>query len=249
MTILVTVVLSVLISLSVIAGVTDSTSDSILDSVTADVSVMNVLAAAGILFVAFAGYARIAVLGSEVRNARRNIPIAIAVSLAIVVLLYFVIALVLFAYPDSLLTIAPLETTATLIGYPRFLVVVAAVLAAGSALFALMAGLGRMIYSMSIGGHLPKQWGVLVGQRAVPMRADLMVAIVLVVITLTGSIGVNLAISALFILTYYMVVHAASWSRSGASRWKSMVLCRVIPGIGITANTVVVAALAGSALP
>ena len=258
MTILVGVVLSVLISLSVVAGVTDTTSDSILESVTGEVSPTNVLAAAGILFVAFAGYARIAVLGSEVRNAHRNIPVAIAVSLAIVVVLYFVIALVLFAYPDSLTTVAPLETIATLTGYPRFLVVFAAVLAAGSALFALMAGLGRMIYSMSIGGHLPKPWGALVGQRAVPMRADLMIAIVLVVITLIGSIGINLAVSALFILIYYVVVHAASWtrsgasrsgeSRSGASRWKSMALSRVIPGIGITANVVVVAALVSTAI-
>ena len=258
MTILVGVVLSVLISLSVVAGVTDTTSDSILESVTGEVSPTNVLAAAGILFVAFAGYARIAVLGSEVRNAHRNIPVAIAVSLAIVVVLYFVIALVLFAYPDSLTTVAPLETIATLTGYPRFLVVFAAVLAAGSALFALMAGLGRMIYSMSIGGHIPKPWGALVGQRAVPMRADLMIAIVLVVITLIGSIGINLAVSALFILIYYVVVHAASWtrsgasrsgaSRSGASRWKSMALSRAIPGIGITANVVVVAALVSTAI-
>jgi len=258
MTILVSVVLSVLISLSVIAGITDSTSDSILESVSGGVSPTNVLAAAGILFVAFAGYARIAVLGSEVRNAYRNIPVAIAVSLLIVVVLYFVIALMLFAHPDSLTTIAPLETIATLTGYPRFLVVIAAVLAAGSALFALMAGLGRMVYSMSLGGHLPKQWGALAGQRAVPMRADLMIAIVLVVITLIGSIGINLAVSALFILTYYMVVHLASWTRSGENRsgksqsgkswWKSIGLSRVIPGIGITANVVVVAALVSTAI-
>ena len=164
------------------------------------------------------------------------------------VVLYFVIALVLFAHPDSLTTIAPLETIATLTGYPRFLVVIAAVLAAGSALFALMAGLGRMVYSMSLGGHLPKQWGALAGQKAVPMRADVMIAIVLVVITLIGSIGINLAISALFILTYYVIVHLASWTRSGESRWKSMALCRVIPGIGITANVVVVAALVITAI-
>lgn len=248
MGILVGVVLSVLISLSVVAGLTNPTPDSILESVSGGITPTNVLAAAGILFVAFAGYARIAVLGSEVRNAHRNIPVAIAVSLLIVVVLYFVIALVLFAHPDSLTTIAPLETIATLTGYPRFLVVIAAVLAAGSALFALMAGLGRMIYSMSISGHLPKQWGTLSGKRAVPMRADLMIAIVLVMITLTGSIGINLAVSALFILTYYVIVHLASWTRPGESRWKSMALSRVIPGIGITANVVVVAALVSTAV-
>jgi hypothetical protein len=90
------------------------------------------------------------------------------------------------------------------------------------------------------------------------MRADLMIAIVLVVITLIGSIGINLAISALFILTYYVIVHLASWTRSGENRsgksqsgkswWKSIGLSRVIPGIGITANVVVVAALVSTAI-
>ena len=43
------------------------------------------------LFFAFAGYARIATLGEEVRDPRRTIPIAILGALGIVVVLYAVV--------------------------------------------------------------------------------------------------------------------------------------------------------------
>ena len=49
------------------------------------------LQAAGLLFFAFAGYARIATLGEEVREPARTIPRAIPVALAIVVVLYLVV--------------------------------------------------------------------------------------------------------------------------------------------------------------
>lgn len=248
MTVLISFVLLVLLTLSVVAGVSQSQASVARESPSWDFLSTNTLAASGILFVAFAGYARIAVLGSEVKNPRHTIPIAIGVSLLIVVVIYFIIAFVLFAHPDSFITSAPLEAVASLTGYPVVLVALAAVLAAGSALFALMAGLGRMIYSMSIGGHLPSQVGVLSGQRAVPRRADFVIAVVLVVFTLVGSIGVNLAVSAIFVLTYYLVVHASSWThpvteQSAAHDWKSLIMSRLVPGAGILANIAVVVAL------
>jgi len=47
-----------------------------------------ILQAAGLLFFAFAGYARIATLGEEVRDPARTIPRAIPVALAVVVAVY-----------------------------------------------------------------------------------------------------------------------------------------------------------------
>ena len=51
-----------------------------------------VLQAAGLLFFAFAGYARIATMGEEVRDPRRTIPRAIPIALAITVAVYAVVA-------------------------------------------------------------------------------------------------------------------------------------------------------------
>lgn len=56
---------------------------------------LGVLSAAGVLFFVFAGYARIATLGEEVRNPSRTIPRAILGALAGAVATYLVLGLVL----------------------------------------------------------------------------------------------------------------------------------------------------------
>ena len=58
-----------------------------------DVSVGGVLQAAGLLFFAFAGYARIATLGEEVRDPARTIPRSIPIALRITLVIYAVVAL------------------------------------------------------------------------------------------------------------------------------------------------------------
>src|SRR5690606_32599707 len=51
-------------------------------------SVVDVLGAAGLLFFAFAGYARIATLGEEVRDPARTIPRAVPLALGLVLAIY-----------------------------------------------------------------------------------------------------------------------------------------------------------------
>ena len=236
MTVMIAVVLAILITLSLTAGLAEAGSATTAQLLQGDF--LGVLAGAGILFVAFAGYARIAVLGSEVKNAQSTIPKAIAISFAVVLVVYLLVALVLLRLPQSLTSETPLAQLADLVSYPSWLVSLAAVLAAGSALFALVAGLGRMLFAMSQGGHFPRSFGHLSGARAVPRRADLLIGVVLIGITLIGSIAVNLAISAVFVLIYYGVVHFSSWTRPG-----SPLVNRVIPASGLLANALVVGAL------
>lgn len=76
---LVLAVLAAIVSTSLASGAVDA---SRLD-VGADASWSGVLQAGGLLFFAFAGYARIATLGDEVRDPARTIPRAIPVALAI----------------------------------------------------------------------------------------------------------------------------------------------------------------------
>ena len=56
--------------------------------------VPGILESAGLLFFAFAGYARIATLGEEVRDPRRTIPRAIPLALGITLVIYTVVAVV-----------------------------------------------------------------------------------------------------------------------------------------------------------
>ena len=54
-----------------------------------------ILQAAGLIFFAFAGYARIATLGEEVRDPARTIPKAIPIALGIVLAVYAIVAVTL----------------------------------------------------------------------------------------------------------------------------------------------------------
>ena len=56
-----------------------------------------VLQSAGLLFFAFAGYARIATLGEEVRQPARTIPRAIPLALGITVLIYLAVGVAALA--------------------------------------------------------------------------------------------------------------------------------------------------------
>ncbi|MGA9375678.1 MAG: APC family permease, partial [Mycobacterium sp.] len=58
----------------------------------ADITVGGVLQAGGLLFFAFAGYARIATLGEEVRDPARTIPRAIPLALGITLVVYATVA-------------------------------------------------------------------------------------------------------------------------------------------------------------
>ena len=103
-------------------------------------SVAGVLQAAGLLFFAFAGYARIATLGEEVRDPSRTIPRAIPLALGIALAVYAAVAVTVLSVlgPERLAASpAPLAEAVRACGAAGFVPVVtagAAVAALGSLL-------------------------------------------------------------------------------------------------------------------
>src|SRR5207247_6369688 len=89
--VIVAVVLVVLAAVVVAAATSRASLTGRLD-VGADATAGGVLQAAGLLFFAFAGYARIATLGEEVREPQRTIPRAIPLALAITLAVYAAVA-------------------------------------------------------------------------------------------------------------------------------------------------------------
>ena len=175
------------------------------------------VAAAGILFVAFAGYARITVLGEEVRDPARTIPRAMLVSFLIVIAVYALLALVVLrAVTDGLvLSSAPLESLAASVGSTalEMLVRAGAVVAAGAVLLALIAGVGRTLFAMGRGGDGPRALSEVRASTGVPARAEVSAAMLAGLVVLVGGIGFALALSAALILTYYGVAHLAVLAR------------------------------------
>ena len=176
---------------------------------------LGVVAASGLLFVAFAGYARVATLGEEVRDPARVLPRAIATSLAAVLAVYLAVGVavlhVLGPVPTDERSTAPLDQLARLVAGPGLsaAVRVAAVVAAAGALLSLLAGVGRTLFAMARGGDAPSSLAT-VSDAGVPRRSQLVAAAGAACVALVGGIGAALAVSAMSILTYYGVAHLAA---------------------------------------
>ena len=115
------------------------------------------------MFFAFAGYARIATLGEEVREPARTIPRAIRIALGLTLLVYAAVAVTVLAELGSTTlasATAPLADAVSAAGHPGFAPVVrvgAAVAAVGS-LLALILGVSRTTLAMARDRYLPGRW-------------------------------------------------------------------------------------------
>lgn len=190
-----------------------------------------IIAGAGIMFVAFAGYARITVLGEEVREPRRTIPRAVAISFTIVLVVYAALGITVVTARDRIgdLGDAALDTIARAVGGAplAWTVTFAAVLAAGAVLLSLIAGIGRTMFAMGAGGDAPRPLAAVSSATGVPYRAEILAAGLAAGVALIGGLGGALALSGASILTYYAVAHAAAWRRW--SGWGG----RLVAGFGL----------------
>ena len=187
-------------------------------------SLYGVLQSAGLLFFAFAGYARIATMGEEVRDPARTIPRAITLALGIAVAIYFVVgvAALLAAGPDRLArAVAPLTEAVRAVGATGLVPVLAAggALASLGALLALIAGLGRTTLAMARNRDLPS-WLAAVHQRhRVPHHAEIALGVVVCVLVATVDLRGVIGFSSFGVLIYYAIANAAAYTLPEAGRW------------------------------
>jgi basic amino acid/polyamine antiporter, APA family len=194
--------------------------------------VYGVLQSAGLLFFAFAGYARIATLGEEVREPARVIPRAIVAALAGAVVVYAVVAVAVLSVlgaADTAASSAPLADAARVAAAPWVVGVVrvGAALASAGALLALVAGLGRTGLAMAREGDLPRWLDAVHPRFRVPHRAELFVAAVVVALVLTADLRGAIGFSSFGVLLYYFVANVSAYAQPDAARrfprWLQMV--------------------------
>jgi basic amino acid/polyamine antiporter, APA family len=211
--------------------------------------VYGVLQSAALLFFAFAGYARIATLGEEVRDPEHTIPKAIPIALGITVALYAAVALaaLLAAGPDALAaSTAPVATAAKLAGaaWAVPIVRVGAAVASLGALLALIAGIGRTSLAMARNGDLPGWLAAVHPRYRVPGHAELAIAAVVSVLVLTTDLRGAIGFSSFGVLTYYAIANAAAYTQPAERRrWP-----RALNVIGLVACAALVVALPLSAV-
>ncbi|QCH23735.1 APC family permease [Mycobacteroides salmoniphilum] len=240
--VIVAIVLSVLAAVVVTAVGSDGIDVATLDIT--DVSITGVLQAAGLLFFAFAGYARIATLGEEVRDPARTIPRAIPIALAITLVVYSVVAVATLTTLGPLrlaASAAPLLDTVTVAGvrWMEPVVRVGAIVAATGSLLALILGVSRTTFAMARDRHLPHALAAVHPRYGVPYRAEILVGLVVSVLAATADLRGAIGFSSFAVLVYYAVANASAWTLSPAEGRPP----RIVPALGLIGCVVIALAL------
>jgi APA family basic amino acid/polyamine antiporter len=223
---------------------------------------LGVLQAAGLLFFAFAGYARIATLGEEVRDPVRTIRLAVPLALGIVLVVYAVVgAAALGAVgPDALAASpAPLVTAVGETGPLTLAVRVGGAVAAAGVLLSLLAGVARTVLAMARDHELPHGLAAVHERRRVPHRAQLLVGGVVVALVSLVDLRGAIAFSSLAVLVYYAIANACALTLDRRARRSTalavlglvgcLVLATTLPAAGVLAGIcVLVVGVAGRAI-
>lgn len=219
-----------------------------------DPTAYGVLQGAGLLFFAFAGYARIATMGEEVVDPARTIPRAIVLALGGAVVVYVLVALavVLVLGADAIGSTAPLVDLLVAAGAPELapIVRVAAAMAALGALLALLTGIGRTTLAMARESDVPRFLAKIDERHRVPQRAEIAIAVIVIAVVLVADLRQAIGFSSFGVLLYYLIANAAAFRQTGSVRRYPRAL-QVLGALGclVLVNTLpVLASLLGTAV-
>ena len=249
-TVLVTVVITAL-AVVVGAALTGGTVDAARLQPFTDTSARAVLQAAGLLFFAFAGYARIATLGEEVREPHRTIPRAIPLALGMVLVIYAAVAVAaLLAAGPRVLADAPAPLAAVLeAGRWSALVPVVRVGAAVASLgvlLSLLVGVSRTTFAMAANGDAFGWLAAVHPRYRVPHHAELVVAAIVIGVVLVADVRGAIGFSSFAVLTYYAIANAAAWTQPAEHRrWPHALQVAGLAGCAVLAVSLPPASVLG----
>ncbi len=228
---------------AVIIGWTSSAVEPARLAIGGDVTAWGVLQAAGLLFFAFAGYARVATLGEEVRRPERTIPIAVPVALGLVLALYAIVAVTLIVVlgPDLAGSATPVVDLVRRAGAEPMVPVIAVGggLAALGSLLAMILGVSRTTLAMARDRHLPPPLAVIHPRFAVPHRAIVTAGVIIAALALFADLRAVIGFSSFAVLVYYAIANASALTlRADEGRPP-----RAIPIVGLIGCLVVACAL------
>ncbi|MGM7697572.1 APC family permease [Microbacterium sp. A84] len=215
-------VVASLLGLAIVAAAGFTAAPSAVPAPLPDLTLYGVLQGAGLLFFAFAGYARIATMGEEVTNPARNIPRAIAIALTGALIVYVLIAIVVILTlgADAATSTAPLAAVVDAAGWSALAPVVRVAAAAASlgALLALLTGIGRTTLAMARESDLPRFLAVVHPRWQVPYRAEIVIALIVIGIVLVADLRNAIGFSSFGVLLYYLIANASAFRQQRAAR-------------------------------
>jgi basic amino acid/polyamine antiporter, APA family len=212
-----------------------------------------ILESAGLLFFAFAGYARIATLGEEVVDPARTIPLAVPIALGITLVVYALVGTgaLLAVGPDALAASSTPLATAVEAGSFDGLVPVVRLgggVAALGVLLSVVLGTSRTAFAMAANGDLPRGLAVVHPDRGIPHRAVAAVGVAVTVLVLVADLRGAIGFSSFCVLAYYAVANASALRLGGLGRRDRATALAGLSGCCVVALTLPVASVAAGAV-
>lgn len=186
------------------------------------------------IFFAFSGFARISIIASEVKEAAKNVPKAILLSLGISSIVYILVGFVAVGIAgaqtlgnsNSPLTDA-LKATGDI--FASRIVSFGALIATTTVLLTSIFGVSRMIYAMTENGELPRIVGKLHPRFNTPFIAIWSSGAVMALLALLADLHQVVAISTFASLFYYTIANLSALKL----KLKERHYPRVIPVFGV----------------
>jgi APA family basic amino acid/polyamine antiporter len=212
-----------------------------------------VLQSAGLIFFAFAGYARIATLAEEVERPEQ-LGRAMLTALGLVIALYAAVAVALIAVlgADLAHTHSPVAAAvhAADASWAAPVVRVGAAAAGLGALLALLAGVSRTTLAMARERDLPGWLASVHPSRQVPDHAQLALGAAIVVLVLLTDLRTAIGFSSCGVLVYYAVANLSAMRQpADQRRWPRAVnVLGVLGCLTLVATLPVVSLAVGTAV-
>lgn len=217
--------------------------------------IAGVLAAAGKLIFAYAGFDAAAVAGAESRNPRKAVPVAILGALSLITLVYTLVAFAAvaakpwqeFEGSGGEAALARIVQEVSGQSWPAVLLSIGAIVSIISVVLALLYTLSRIIYTMSRDGLLPRRLGQLSPRTHTPVFSTWVLAIGLAILAALVPLSELAAAISLGTLVAFGVVAVSVLvlrrTRPELERPFRIPLGPVIPVLALILNVVLIVTL------
>jgi basic amino acid/polyamine antiporter, APA family len=196
--------------LFIAVGVSGWESDNLSDF--APFGLGGVMTAASIIFFSYIGLDAVSTAGEEVKNPRRNLPLAILIALAVVTSLYVLVAIVAVSaqpsadFVDQEAGLSAILETVTGASWPATVLAAGAVISIFSVTLVVIYGQTRILFAMGRDGMVPPFFHRLNPRTLTPVPATIVVAVV--VSLLAGLLPINFLaeMTSIGTLTAFLIV-------------------------------------------
>ncbi|MEK6954584.1 MAG: amino acid permease [Candidatus Micrarchaeota archaeon] len=171
-----------------------------------------VVAGAATIFFAYAGFARVSVIADEVKDAARNVPRAIIISILLSTFIYVVVSVAAVGVAGYLILAnsnSPLADAIDLegLGFGFTLVSIGALIATATVILASILGISRVISAMALNGDLPSIAGEIDEKSGVPKKAILVGGSFVLLLIFLADLPSLAYISSFSLLLYYVAIN------------------------------------------